>query len=249
MSLKSWLFIIPARLESTRLPKKPLQDLAGKPLIVRVAENLRPLVDDGAKILVATDSEEVLKIVQSHGFEAVMTSIDHSSGTDRCNEAQLLSNATDSREFVMNVQGDEPFVYLDDLRSLAQNFESSVDMKMGTLAYESSDREHFLDPAFIKVMIQKNQVASYFSRAAIPHARNQEDSWTGKFWEHVGVYAFSRSSIHEFCDLPQSNWEKIECLEQLRALENGWNIYVQPANTPSLGIDTPQDLEAARAKY
>jgi 3-deoxy-manno-octulosonate cytidylyltransferase (CMP-KDO synthetase) len=245
MGLKSWLFIIPARLSSSRLPNKPLQDLGGKPLIVRVADNLRPLVDEGATVLVATDAEEVQEVCTKYGHKAVLTSANHPSGTDRCFEA--AEHASSSIEFIMNVQGDEPFVSLEDLKGLAAHFSSKA-LPMGTLIYRNRDQQKFLDPSCVKVAVNQLGEALYFSRAPIPHDRDQ-GGWPGWFWQHVGVYAYRRTSLEKFCALDRSVLETHECLEQLRALDHGWSILTYEAKQAAIGIDTPEDLEKARTKY
>ena len=248
MNLKSWMIIIPARLASTRLPNKPLADLRGKPMIIRVAENLAPLVNEGARLVIATDDLEIKKICENSGFEAVLTDKSHPSGTDRCNEAVQILMANDRRPYVMNVQGDEPFVDLHDLKLLASRFETS-NCEMGTLAFHSSSESNYEDPSCVKVAVNQLQQAAYFSRATIPCRRDKKVQKPLSFWEHIGVYAFKSEKLHEFCKLPVSTWESEESLEQLRALDQGWKILVTPASQKTLGIDTLKDLELAREKY
>ncbi len=247
--LDNWLIVVPARLESVRLPRKPLQDLAGKPLIVQVCENLAPLAKVGASIVVATDSTLVQSTCLDAGFKAVMTRTDHISGTDRCNEAAQGFR----HSFVMNVQGDEPFVNLDDLRRLASAMERLPDVGLATLAFLSGDREKFRNPNAVKVIKDASGYALYFSRSPIPYDRDAGGSprmeGCGFFWLHLGIYAFRRETLERFCALPQGYLERTEKLEQLRAIEQGWRIYVEPAEHETVGIDTLEDLEAARVLY
>lgn len=245
--LDQWLFVVPARLGSERLPRKPLADLAGKPLVVRVAENLAPLVARGAALVVATDSPEVLSICQKHGVKAVMTRAEHPSGTDRTAEAAL----PERRPFIMNVQGDEPFVAQDDLLGLAAAMESRPDADMGTLVYQSRDQQLCADPNAVKALRRLDGMALYFSRHSLPYDRAAKERrhLPEVFWHHMGVYAFRREKLQEFVKLKPSPLEQAEKLEQLRALENGWKIFLQPAKSFARGIDTPEDLEAARARY
>jgi 3-deoxy-manno-octulosonate cytidylyltransferase (CMP-KDO synthetase) len=244
LSWDQWLIIIPARLGSTRLPDKPLVDLGGKPLIVRVYERVQSLKNAGAKIIVATDSEAVVKACEEYGVSAQMTRSDHTSGTDRCYE---VASRFDHR-FVMNVQGDEPFVDVNDLTALAKVMSSQESPQMGTLVYESSEAKDFTNPNVVKAVRSDDGYALYFSRSAIPYTRESANR-TGRFWHHQGIYAFSRETLGKFCQLPQSPLEKLEALEQLRALENKISICLVPANKAAIGIDTPEDLEEARAKF
>lgn len=149
-------------------------------------------------------------------------------------------------DFILNVQGDEPFVDLSDLRKLQELFEKSQ-CELGTMVYRSNDRHDFTNPNVVKAVIDQKGHALYFSRAPIPHDRDQTGNVS--FLQHIGVYAFRRHSLMTFCKLPPSSLELREKLEQLRALENGMKILAVSAQHKSLGIDTPEDLEAARAKY
>lgn len=245
--LDQWLFVVPARLGSERLPRKPLVDLGGKPLVVRVAENLAPLVTRGAALVVATDSPDVLSICQKHGVKAVMTRVDHPSGTDRTAEAAL----PERRPFIMNVQGDEPFVDPEDLVRLAAAMESRAEADIGTLVFQSRDQKLAQDPNAVKALRRLDGYALYFSRHGVPYDRAAKERrhLPDVFWHHMGVYAFRREKLQEFVKLKPSPLEQAEKLEQLRALENGWKIYLQPAHTFARGIDTPEDLEAARARF
>ena len=240
---KNWLIVIPARLASERLPHKPLQKLAGKSLISRVFENLKPLISDGADILVACDSEQVKQECLQEEIPFTMTSINHKSGTDRCREA----SAHCSRLFILNVQGDEPFVSLEDLKNLMLRMEKA-NARMGTLIFKCSNLETFQNPNSPKVIVNSNQEAIYFSRAAVPYPRDNspsiaQNSWS--FWQHIGVYAFSQKGLKDFCELPKSNLEDTEKLEQLRAIEAGWTVITSEASHQGIGVDTPADLHRA----
>lgn len=238
---QDWLIVIPARLQSTRLPEKPLVDLGGQPLIVRVYEQLAPLLLEGAKIVVGTDSEKVLTVCQERGIEALLTSPQHPSGTDRVHEVA----SHHKRPFVLNVQGDEPFVNLLDLKKLCMQLGKEKKPEMATLVVRNAARRDFENPNCVKV-VRQGPYAMYFSRAPIPFPR--EGDFHG-FWQHLGVYAFSYPTLNQFCQLPTSELEQIEKLEQLRALEQGIRIVISEADHGSLGIDTPEDLEEARARF
>lgn len=247
MTPNDWLIVVPARLASERLPSKPLLDLGGKPLIVRVMENLLPLHATGVEVVAAVDDERTLQVCQKFGLHAVMTSAQHQSGTDRCAE---VAREFPARKFILNVQGDEPFVKLDDLKNLMELMESKTP-KMATLGYPSSDLSDFTNPNIVKIVLSSNNEAIYFSRAPVPHDRNgiRDHQKTMKHLQHLGIYAFSQDSIHQFCQLPPSELELIEKLEQLRALDAGWKILVTKAGHKSIGIDTPEDLKLAQKVF
>jgi 3-deoxy-manno-octulosonate cytidylyltransferase (CMP-KDO synthetase) len=239
---------VPARLASERLPMKPLQDLCGAPLIVRTFQNLAPLVAAGARVVVATDAAAVVEACAAHGIPAEMTRIDHQSGTDRCHE---VAARNPGYPFVMNVQGDEPFADVRDLETLAREMAAKPDADMGTLVHEASDPATARDPNAVKAVRAATGWALYFSRAAIPYDREarERSHVPAKFWHHMGVYAFRRDRLAEFVRLGPSLLERTEKLEQLRALEAGWRIHLAVARTLTRGVDTPADLEAARALY
>lgn len=245
LSLKQWLVVVPARLGSTRLPRKPLADLGGLPLIVRVVRNLLPLERAGAEIVVATDSEEVMSVASEHGIKAIKTRPDHPSGTDRCAEVARAKPQT----LVLNVQGDEPFVDTQDLLSLCKAMEARPHADIGTLVYKTRDAALIADPHAVKAVRGHDGFALYFSRAPIPYRRDASTSLPEAAWQHLGVYAFKRERLAAFATLAPSELERTENLEQLRALESGWRIYLEPASSACRGIDTPEDLEAARARF
>lgn len=246
--LSDWLIVIPARLKSQRLANKPLEDLCGKALIQRVYENLLPLTVDGAKIIVAVDSKEVEALCLHNGIPCMMTKESHPSGTDRCHEVSVRNPS----RFVLNVQGDEPFINLHDLKALMSAMSKS-NSPMGTMTIRAFGRDHFSNPNIVKIVRSRDGRALYFSRAPVPYDR---DRMLGKnpspfdenvfgFWQHLGVYAFTQEGLRDFCVLPKSELEDLEKLEQLRAIDAGWNILVSEAKHPSIGIDTPEDLAAA----
>lgn len=242
MIWENWLVIIPARLQSTRLPEKPLADLAGKPLIVRVYERILPLRQLGAQIVVATDSLRIAEVCQSQQIPVEMTSESHQSGTDRCAEVARKFKAP----YILNVQGDEPFVDISDLQTLAAQMVANSG-QMGTMKHWNSGASAFHDPNCVKVVVDAADRALYFSRASIPYYRDQ-NAFAG-FWQHVGVYAFAAQTLEKFCTLPRHDLEKFENLEQLRALAFGIPIIVTTTQNPAIGIDTSLDLEAAIAKF
>ena len=169
--MKDWLIVIPARLESTRLPQKPLQDLAGKPLIIRVYENLEELRKMGARTIVATDSEKVVTECEKYNAEVMITSVDHQSGTDRCWEVA----STLDKNFILNVQGDEPFVDVKSLQNLCMRFKESHWADMGTLVYKVNDGYDFNNPNVVKTVLSAEGKALYFSRSPIPFNRDKPD--------------------------------------------------------------------------
>lgn len=240
--MEHFLIVIPARLQSFRLKRKPLQDLCGKPLIVRVYENLMPLARSGAQLLVASDSEEVLAVCREHQIDAVLTRKDHQSGTDRC--AEVASG--NSRPFVLNVQGDEPFVKAEDLMNLAMIFKNQQNVSIATLRYLCHDRKKMMDSNIVKVVSNHEKKALYFSRAPVPFLRDGQGSASLPFYQHLGVYAYEKSALLRFCSLPVGELEQIEKLEQLRALEHGLSIHLVDATQSGLGVDTEQDLQEAR---
>ena len=237
----NWLIVVPARLKSSRLPEKMLADLCGKPLIIRVFERLRPLKERGATILVATDNEKIEQVCRSHSVPVKLTDKNHQSGTDRC--AEVAKNY--KKEYVMNVQGDEPFVNVEELENLAHTMEQNSS-QMGTIIYKNKNEKSFLSENTVKVVVNKAQEALYFSRAPIPFKRNHDFDW---FWQHQGIYAFQTNTLFKFCDLPMSELEKYEKLEQLRAIEHKINIKLVESKHPSVGIDTADDLKEARKYY
>ncbi|PCI02815.1 MAG: 3-deoxy-manno-octulosonate cytidylyltransferase [Hyphomicrobiales bacterium] len=237
------LILIPARMASTRLPGKPLADIAGKPMIVRVWECA--LAAGIGRPVVATDSAEVLQAVEAHGGEAVMTREDHQSGSDRIWEAVTKIDPQGNAEFIINVQGDLPTIEGKTIvESLAPLRESDADI--ATLATEITGEAERTNPNVVKVIgtpIGENRLrALYFTRASAPYG-------DGPLYHHIGLYAYRRAALEKFVSLPPSSLEIREKLEQLRALEAGMRIDVALVDAVPLGVDTPEDLEKARLAF
>ncbi|MFL5402047.1 MAG: 3-deoxy-manno-octulosonate cytidylyltransferase [Gemmatimonadales bacterium] len=239
------LGVIPARLGSTRLPNKPLQPLAGEPLITRVVERV---LDHGlvGQLVVATDSEKVARVAERSGVPAVLTSSAHATGTDRV--AEVAGRAEFAGfDTIVNIQGDEPFLSREALAGALGRVEQGDEI--GTAAAP-------LDPALaaatnlVKVVTDANGRALYFSRALIPHRREPDDSSDGLYWQHVGIYACTRAALIRWVGLPPSPAEQAERLEQLRALHYGMTIGVARLDEAALpGIDTADDLRRAEAHW
>ncbi|KGF79848.1 3-deoxy-manno-octulosonate cytidylyltransferase [Massilia sp. JS1662] len=247
----SFVVIIPARLASTRLPNKPLADLGGKPMVVRVAE--RAQQSGAARIIVATDHADIAAACAAHGVEACMTRSDHPSGTDRIAEvAHTLGLAPDA--VVVNLQGDEPLIDPALLAACAARI--SADVPMATCAHPLSDVADAFNPNVVKVVLDKLGRALYFSRATIPWHRDgfaatREQLPAGYVpLRHIGLYAYSNAFLQRYPQLEPSPLESIEALEQLRVLWHGVPIAVHVTDeAPHAGVDTPADLERVRLFY
>lgn len=237
--------IIPARYGSSRFPGKPLADMAGKPMIQRVYEQVKKAIDE---VWVATDDERILKIVEDFGGKAVLTSPDHKSGTDRCNEA--FSKIGNGFDVVINIQGDEPFIQPQQIETLKSCFDSK-ETELATLVKPFKKEDGFevlFNPNSPKVVLNKNSEAIYFSRSIIPYIRDAHHTeWLDKhiFYKHIGMYAYRADVLKKITLLPQSNLELAESLEQLRWIENGYKIKVGLTDIETIGIDTPEDMEKA----
>lgn len=237
--------IIPARYASTRFPGKPLAMLVGKPVIQRVYEQVAGVLDEA---VVATDDQRIFDAVLAFGGKAVMTSVNHKSGTDRCWEA--YTNIGSEYDVVVNIQGDEPFIQPEQLKSVCQCFaDESVDIATLVKPFTVNDGLKALqNPNSPKVVVDKDMHALYFSRSVIPYLRGVEpEEWLSHhtYYKHIGLYAYRAKVLSEITKLPQSSLELSESLEQLRWLENGYTIKVGISNTETIGIDTPEDLAAA----
>jgi 3-deoxy-manno-octulosonate cytidylyltransferase (CMP-KDO synthetase) len=241
--------IIPARYGSSRFPGKPLALLGGKPIIQHVYERVSK---SGIQAYVATDDDRIMACVESFGGKAVMTRSNHKSGTDRICEA--VANLKINPDVVINVQGDEPFIDVKQIEALRDAFLQHPDTKIATLAQKfdaSLGFEALFTPNLVKVTFDDNGNALYFSRSIIPYVRTVEwKQWldVAEFHTHIGVYAYTLDTLRTVAALPQSSLEKAESLEQLRWLQNGYNIRVSVCKTNNIGIDTPEDLERAE-KY
>ncbi len=239
------LAIIPARYASTRFPAKPLAMLGGKLIIERVYRQVQQTIDD---VVVATDDERIRSAVESFGGRAVMTSTEHRSGTDRCYEA--LMKVGGSYDIVINVQGDEPFIQPEQIRSLVACFEDpATDIATLVKPFTVEDGIEALEnPNSPKVVVSRDMKAIYFSRSVIPYMREvPREEWLSRhtYYKHIGMYAFRAKTLGEVTALPQSSLELSEKLEQLRWLENGYRIGVGITTIETIGIDTPEDLRRA----
>ena len=234
------LGVIPARLSSTRLPRKVLREIAGLPMVVQVFRRARrsPLLSD---LLVATDSEEVVAVCRAHGITAVMTSPDHPSGTDRLWEVSRAHMA----EVYVNVQGDEPLVTPGHIERLVTPFSDDPDVQVTTLKIRATPDE-VLSRTANKVVTSVRGDALYFSRLPIPFDRDGRGEII--YWKHVGLYAYRRAVLEIFHSLPPSALEQAEKLEQLRLLENGIPIRVVETEEETIGVDTEEDLRLAEAR-
>ncbi|HXZ55011.1 MAG TPA: 3-deoxy-manno-octulosonate cytidylyltransferase [Burkholderiales bacterium] len=244
--------IIPARLASTRLPRKALADLGGKPMVVRVAERAR---ESGAdRVCVATDHRDIGEAVERAGFEAVMTRADHPTGTDRL--AEVVEHlGLDAKVVVVNVQGDEPLVEPGLIRAVAALLADTPEAAVATACHPIRISEEFFDPNVVKVVLDSAGLARYFSRAPIPWARDafatsRQLPFGMPCYRHIGVYAHRAEFLRVFPKLAVSPLERFEALEQLRALWHGYAIAVAVRqDAPLPGVDTPQDLERVRAMF
>ena len=239
------LGVIPARLGSTRLPNKPLQLLAGEPLITRVIQRV---VEHGVlqELVVATDSSMIAQVVERAGVRAVLTADGHLSGTERVAEAARRPEFA-GFDVVANVQGDEPFLPREALAGALDRIAGGDDI--GTAAAPLS-LEHVADPARVKVVTDARGRALYFSRAVIPHRREPTDPAAGLYWQHVGLYLYTRAALECWVAHPPSPAEGAERLEQLRALHCGLTIGVARLGEPAPpGVDTPEDLRRAEAHW
>lgn len=229
------MIIIPARFASTRFPGKILAPIEGIPMVIATAKRVEHLDD----VAIAADTAEVVALAQSYGFKAILTSTEHQSGTDRINEAASKLSLP-SGEIIVNVQADEPFIEANVVQSVIQRAEQTK--ALITSACKPIDLSHVKDPNLVKVILDADDQAIYFSRSAIPYDR--EGGFEGYFG-HLGIYAFRKEALETFCALPYAPIEHIEKLEQLRALYHGYKIAMVKVHSQSFGIDTPEDLERA----
>lgn len=246
----SFIVIIPARYASSRLPRKPLADIAGKPMIQHVWEKAQQA---GAnRVIIATDHEEIEQVAKTFGAEVCMTSTEHNSGTERLAEViEKMAIADD--EIIVNVQGDEPLIPPVIIQQIAQNLAENQ-VNMATLAVKLETKEELFNPNCVKVVTDQKGMALYFSRAAIPFARDYftdcNDTFVSSqpYLRHIGIYAYRAKFVNQYIHWQPTVLEKLESLEQLRALWYGEKIHVELAKeAPQVGVDTLEDLERVRA--
>jgi len=233
------MIIIPARLASTRFPQKVIADIGGLPMVVRTAKRVAHL----DRVVVAADDEKIIQICKDHGVEAMLTSTTHKSGTDRIHECATILNLDDD-EIIVNVQADEPFIEPDVVEVLMQRLQTLQKEQepfiMGS-CYNSINAESAEDPNLVKVVLDSNNNAIYFSRSLIPYNRSGRANYFG----HIGIYGFSKKSLQEFCNLDDAPIEDIEGLEQLRAIHHQKKITMIKVASTGFGIDTKEDLARA----
>lgn len=249
---QAFTVIVPARLASTRLPFKPLADIHGLPMVVRVAQ--RAALSNASQVVVAADSIEIVQACQAHGVRAMLTQIDHPSGSDRLAEASALLGLG-PREVVVNVQGDEPLINPELINQVAELLVQRPTASMSTAAHEIHELAEFTNPNVVKVVIDQAQLALYFSRAPIPWWRDGFSKSIQSLPQpaplrHIGIYAYRVGFLQSFPTLLPAPIETGEALEQLRALWHGHKIAVHiTPDVPGPGVDTPEDLERVRALY
>ena len=249
---QAFTVIVPARLASTRLPFKPLADIHGLPMVVRVAQ--RAALSNASQVVVAADSIEIVQACQAHGVRAMFTQMDHPSGSDRLAEASALLGLG-PREVVVNVQGDEPLINPELINQVAELLVQRPTASMSTAAHEIHELAEFTNPNVVKVVIDQAQLALYFSRAPIPWWRDGFSKGIQSLPQpaplrHIGIYAYRVGFLQSFPTLLPAPIETGEALEQLRALWHGHKIAVHiTPDVPGPGVDTPEDLERVRALY
>ena len=242
--------VIPARYQSSRLEGKPLLDIGGIPMIIHVVkQSLKSKAND---VVVATDDQKIFDIVEEFGYKAIMTNINHKSGTDRTVEVVNLMSWSD-HEIVVNVQGDEPLINPSLINQVAEYLHHHKDVFVSTACHSNSDYNDFINPNNVKVVLDKNSQALYFSRAPIPFPRDEfAQKMIGKegFYKHIGIYAYRAKFLKNYKDIAQTELEDIEKLEQLRILYAGYKIgVVASVDSPMIGVDTPEDLEKVRKLF
>jgi len=247
----SYTVLIPARLASTRLPKKPLADIAGLPMVVRVAQRVSAGLPAGTPVVVAGDSPEILQACQQHGVQAVLTRQDHPSGSDRLAEACDLLHLPDD-SLVVNVQGDEPLIDPALVSAVAELLTQRPEASMSTAAHPIHEVADFLNPNVVKVVLDARHLALYFSRAPIAWWRDGFAQGVKALpspapLRHIGLYGYRVGFLRQFPQMAQAPLEVTEALEQLRAMWHGHRIAVHVTpHAPGAGVDTPEDLERVR---
>lgn len=254
---KNIIAIIPARLASTRLADKLLLEIGGKPLILHTLAQAKK-AKNIHRVIVATDDEKILKIVNESGNEAVLTSANHQSGSDRI--AEVAEKLLPENSIVVNVQGDEPLISPDTIDAAIEAILSDEDADIATTCEKIKTAEGVLNPNIVKVVTDENDYALYFSRSPIPFPRDAVNKYgsienalrnapelMSLYRKHTGLYVYRRDFLLKFTKMPQTNLEKTEMLEQLRALENGAKIKVVETTESSIGVDTREDFERVKA--
>ena len=249
---QAYTVIVPARLASTRLPHKPLADIHGLPMVVRVAQ--RAALSNASQVVVAADSIEIVQACQAHGVRAMLTQVNHPSGSDRLAEASALLGLK-PHDVVVNVQGDEPLINPELINQVAELLVQRPTASMSTAAHEIHELAEFTNPNVVKVVIDQAQLALYFSRAPIPWWRDGFANGIQTLPQpaplrHIGIYAYRVGFLQSFPTLQAAPIETGEALEQLRALWHGHKIAVHiTPDVPGPGVDTPEDLERVRTLY
>ena len=251
--MTGFVVIIPARAASTRLPGKMLADLAGKPMVVRVAE--RAAASQASRVVIACDHPDIAQACQSHGVEYLMTHVDHPSGTDRLAQAAQLMNLSEDN-IVVNVQGDEPLIDPALINAVATLLARDPSASIATCATPLRSAQSLFNPNIVKVVCDATDHALYFSRAPIPWCRDmpadpqQTSDLSLPALHHLGLYAYRAGFLNRYPALPAGTLERLESLEQLRALEHGFKIAVHRVDThPGAGVDTPEDLVRVRTIF
>lgn len=245
------LGIIPARYASSRFPAKPLAKIGKMEMVVCVCKRVTEsgLFD---KVVVATDSRKIFDVVNDYGYQAIMTDENHTCGTERCEEAlQIIEQTGEKFDIVVNIQGDEPLIQKEQLLSAIAPFKDPQ-TQITTLCKMIEDTQTLSSPNVVKVVFDYNKNALYFSRSIIPFDRNETLEYSiakGNYFKHIGLYAYRAEVLKELVKLYASRLEKIECLEQLRWLEEGYKIKVEITEFESIGVDTPEDLEKINSEF
>jgi 3-deoxy-manno-octulosonate cytidylyltransferase (CMP-KDO synthetase) len=239
--------VIPARYASSRLPGKPLLDIAGKPMVIRVAEQAQK--SQANEVVIATDFEKIATVAAEHQLSAVMTCIDHASGTDRIAEVVQKMGWYDD-VIVVNVQGDEPMIDPQLIDEVALTLAHNRDAVMASACHPIHDEAAFLNPNIVKVVMDGNGHALYFSRAPIPYPRDERHKQQIVAHRHIGIYAYRVGFLRQYADLCVTTLEQAESLEQLRVLYHGYKIAMTITdNAPASGVDTQADLDFVRQQF